>query len=253
MHYLMETGTKLELRKIRHIEKGEEIVYVSRYLYERSADEAVIEMPVKAGSVSTLEPGELFQVCFYTVKGLYQCQALVKERFYEDGLPVAVIQFCSDFEKLQRRQYYRMECLLPLTFRALTEEELDELLWEKSNTEELTKEQDTEITRQGEEKITRSHDGVALDISGGGIRFNSDFLAESGELLAVRLPFLSPEAVKLQLLFAKVLTVMPVQNRSGVFEYRVQFTYITNAERESVIRYIFLEERKRRKKEAGAE
>ena len=53
----------------------------------------------------------------------------------------------------------------------------------------------------------------------------------------------------LQLLFAKVLTVLPVPNRSGLYEHRVEFVSISNVERESIIRYIFLEERKRRKRE----
>ncbi|MBQ9767899.1 MAG: PilZ domain-containing protein [Lachnospiraceae bacterium] len=251
--YLMETGTKLELRKIRHVETVEETVYVSRYLYEKSADEAVVAMPVKAGSVITLEPGEAFQVCFYTSKGLYQCQAMVSDRFYEDGLPVAVIKFRSEFEKLQRRQYYRMECLLNLNFRVVDEEELDELLWEKSNAMGLTVSEEEELTEKEETTAARYYEGVALDISGGGVRFNSQFQAQSGDTIALKIAFLSPDAMKLQLLFAKVLTVIPVPNRNGLFEHRVQFTHITNAERESIIRYIFLEERKRRKKESGAE
>lgn len=253
MNYLMETGTKLELRKIRHIENGDETVYVSRYLYEKSADEAVVAMPVKAGSVIALEPGEHFQVCFYTNKGLYQCQAQVTDRFYEDRLPVAVIKFRSEFEKLQRRQYYRMECLMNLTYRIVNEEQLDDLLQEKSKAYGGTMGEETELIATGETEPTRYFDGMALDISGGGVRFNSQFRAESGELIALRIAFPAEEAMGLQMLFAKVLTVAPVQNRNGLFEHRVQFLHITNAERESIIRYIFLEERKRRKKESGFE
>ncbi len=252
MSYLMETGTKLELRKIRHIETGDETVYVSRYLYERSSDEAVVAMPVKTGSVITLEPGEAFQVCFYTNKGLYQCQALVTERFYEDHLPVAVIKFRSEFEKLQRRQYYRMECLIHLNFRVVEDEELDGLLREKENDAKLTANKENESTEQ-EARQVRYYEGVALDISGGGIRFNSQFQAESGAVIALQLALLSGEAIKLPLLFARVLTVSPVQNRNGLFEHRAQFVFITNAERERIIRYIFSEERKRRRKESGFE
>ena len=58
MSHLIETGTKLELKKIRHVDAMEEISYVSRFLYQKSADEAVIEMPVKGGSLVALEPEE---------------------------------------------------------------------------------------------------------------------------------------------------------------------------------------------------
>ena len=34
MGHLIETGTKLELKKIRHVEAMEEISYVSRFLYQ---------------------------------------------------------------------------------------------------------------------------------------------------------------------------------------------------------------------------
>lgn len=252
MGHLIETGTKLELKKIRHVDTMEEVCYVSRFLYQQSTDEAVIEMPVKGGSLVALEPEELFQVCFYTTKGLYQCQAQVTSRRYEDSIPVAIIKFRSEFEKLQRRQYYRMECLLQMEFRPITEEEYDEMLYQKTISGNELAEKDT--AENGEEGTqTRFFNGVALDISGGGVRFNAAQPAESGDIIAIRIAFLSEEARKLRLLFAKVLTVAPVQNRSGMFEHRVEFVSISNMERESIIRYIFLEERKRRKKEAGFE
>lgn len=249
MGHLIETGTKLELKKIRHVEAMEEISYVSRFLYQKSADEAVVEMPVKSGRMVALEPGELFQVCFYTTKGLYQCQSQVVSRHYEDSLPVAVIKFRSEFEKLQRRQYYRMECLLQMEFCSVTEEEYDRLLAQKNDSESEPAQKDG----TDESERIRFYSGVVLDISGGGVRFNSAHEAQPEDIIALRIAFMEEEVRKIQILFAKVLTVIPVQNRSGLFEHRVEFVSISNTERESIIRYIFLEERKRRKREAGNE
>ena len=145
-----------------------------------------------------------------------------------------------------------MECLLQMEFRPITEEEYDEMLYQKTISGNELAEKDT--AENGEDGTqTRFFNGVALDISGGGVRFNAAQPAESGDIIAIRIAFLSEEARKLRLLFAKVLTVAPVQNRSGMFEHRVEFVSISNMERESIIRYIFLEERKRRKKEAGFE
>ena len=109
-----------------------------------------------------------------------------------------------------------------------------------------------EVKIEDESKI-RCYTGLTLDISGGGVRFNSEYSAQSNDILVMRIAFMSQESQKLQPLFAKVLTVLPVQNRSGIFEHRVEYTAITNAERECIIRYIFAEERKRRKKETGIE
>lgn len=249
MSQLIETGAKLELKKIRHIETATEISYVSRFLYQSSADEAVIEMPAKAGRLVVLEPGEAYLICFYTNKGVYQCQGQVVSRYYEDSLPVAVIKLRSEFEKLQRRQYYRMESVLPLEFRTVSEEELEQMSLEKHG---LYKE---EKAFQGgaEGNKVRCYTGVTLDISGGGIRFNSEYAAQSNDIIMMRIAFMTQETQKLQPLFAKVLTVLPVQNRSGIFEHRVEYIAISNAERECIIRYIFAEERKRRKRETGIE
>ena len=249
MSHLIETGTKLELKKIRHVETMEEIRYVSRFLYQKSADEAVIEMPLKEGLLVPLAPGDMFQVCFYTSKGLYQCQSQVVSRHYEDSLPVAVIKLRSEFEKLQRRQYYRMECLLQMEFCTVTENETEQLMLQKGESGNEPAKKGSE----GTDPAIRFYSGVSLDISGGGVRFNSAHEAREGDIIAMRIAFLSETAQMLQPLFAKVLTVTPVQNRSGLFEHRVEYVWITNAERESIIRYIFLEERKRRKKEAGFE
>lgn len=252
MGHLIETGTKLELKKIRHVETMEEISYVSRFLYQKSADEAVIEMPVRSGLLVPLTPNEMFQVCFYTAKGLYQCQSQVVSRHYEDSLPVAVIKLRSEFEKLQRRQYYRMECLLQMEFCSLTEEEYDELLAQKSDSWNEPAQKEQSVEEQGNGRL-RFYSGVTLDISGGGVRFNSSHEAQPGDIIALRIAFTEEEVRKIQILFAKVLTVVPVLNRSGLFEHRVEFVSISNTERESIIRYIFLEERKRRKREAGNE
>ncbi|MBQ8847273.1 MAG: flagellar brake protein [Lachnospiraceae bacterium] len=252
MSHLIETGTKLELKKIRHVEAMEEISYVSRFLYQKSADEAVIEMPVKSGRMVPLEPGELFQVCFYTAKGLYQCQSQVVSRHYEDSLPVAIIKLRSEFEKLQRRQYYRMECLLQMEFCSLTEEEYDDLLAQKSDSRSTPAQKEGTEEKFGSGRL-RFYSGVTLDISGGGVRFNSSHEAQPGDVIALRIAFMEEEVRKIQILFAKVLTVAAVQNRSGLFEHRVEFVSISNAERESIIRYIFLEEWKRRQRESGNE
>lgn len=248
MGHLIETGTKLELKKIRHVETMEEISYVSRFLYQKSADEAVIEMPTKGGLLVPLTPEDMFQVCFYTSKGLYQCQSQVVSRHYEDSLPVAVIRLRSEFEKLQRRQYYRMESLLHMEFRTVSEAEYEQLLLQKRKSGNAPAVKDTVETIGA-----RYYTGVTLDISGGGVRFNSEHEAQSGDIVALRIAFLTENAQILQLLFAKVLTVLPVPNRSGLYEHRVEFVSISNVERESIIRYIFLEERKRRKREAGIE
>jgi len=128
---------------------------------------------------------------------------------------------------------------------------LEQMLYDKKG--HGTEETENEAEKEDAGVRNRFYIGVTLDISGGGVRFNSEYSAQSNDILVMRIAFMSQETQKLQPLFAKVLTVLPVQNRSGVFEHRVEFTAISNAERECIIRYIFTEERKRRKREMGIE
>lgn len=245
IHHLIETGNKLELVKIRRVADLEEEILVSSFLYRKSTDEAVIVMPTRQGVLKTLEIGENFMVTFYTNKGLYKCQVEVIERFYEDDLPVAGIRFQSDFEKLQRRQYYRMECLSEIQFRVVSKAETERIIWAKQKEQEIVLNQNI----KGEEvEFLR---GIALDISGGGIRFNTSTAIEPGRIILVLVPELTDNAKKIKFLFARVLRNSQVQNRSNLFDHRVEFVLISNEEREMIIRYIFQAERNKRKKDSA--
>lgn len=243
---LIQTGNKLELQRIRHVRYFDPPVYVSRFLYKRGENEAVIDMPIYQGRLITLSPGESYLVAFYTDKGIYKCQVEVTDRFREDGFPVAVVRFLSAFEKLQRRQYYRMECLLPLNFRVVTMEEAKKLVSKKMLPKENRQEQ--EETEEEAPEFPEVYEGVTLDISGGGIRFNSPNPTEAGQIVFLKVAFDTPMLEQLSGLFAKILTVTPVQNKTDLYEHRAEFVLISNGERERIIRYIFLEERNRKKK-----
>ena len=52
-------------------------------------------------------------------------------------------------------------------------------------------------------------------------------------------------------LTGRVLEVSEVSNRENVFEHRVQYINMDVDEREEIIRYIFNEDRKHRRKERG--
>lgn len=50
---------------------------------------------------------------------------------------------------------------------------------------------------------------------------------------------------------AKILVSIEVENKPGSYEHRAQYINIDTSEREEIIRFIFEEERKRRKREKG--
>ena len=67
--------------------------------------------------------GDFYEVCFYTSTGLYQAKLEITDRYKENNIFILVGAFCSDLEKCQRRQYYRLEKIIDIDYRNYTREE----------------------------------------------------------------------------------------------------------------------------------
>ena len=50
---------------------------------------------------------------------------------------------------------------------------------------------------------------------------------------------------------ARIVHSAQLPNRGKVYEHRLEFAYLLKEDREAIVRYIFDEERKRRRKEKG--
>ena len=89
------------------------------------------------------------------------------------------------------------------------------------------------------------------DISGGGARFTSHVRFDPREyvLLKVVLPLQSGNQELI--LKACVISSQMLINRVGLFENRVEFSEVDLSQREAIIRYVFEEERKQRRREKG--
>ena len=102
--------------------------------------------------------------------------------------------------------------------------------------------------RESREAESAQKDGMLLDISGGGAKFiGRDRLeVDSYILMIVRLTSSSMD--KQYFIKGHVLASEEAENRWGKVETRVQFIFHDNRMQEEIIRYIFEEERKIRKK-----
>ena len=92
---------------------------------------------------------------------------------------------------------------------------------------------------------------MIVDISGGGLRFVANYAYEPDSLIYCKYNLVTGGAAREYVLISKVLTVKELDNRPGVYEHRVQYINIDTEDREEIIRFIFEEERKYRKKEKG--
>jgi c-di-GMP-binding flagellar brake protein YcgR len=88
---------------------------------------------------------------------------------------------------------------------------------------------------------------IVVDISGGGLRFVSDYRYEKDSMILCKYNLIVNGTNKEYNLAAKVLNVNEIDNRPGIFEHRVQYVNMDVDEREEIIKYIY-EERKSRHK-----
>lgn len=195
-----------------------------------SEDQIKVAMPMEQGKVILLPVDGEYNVCFYTQTGLYQCLGRIVDRYKSDNVFVLVVELTTDLRKYQRREYYRLNCVLDMKSREVTEGDVGMF-------SERVRFVDTDIT---------FNNGIVVDISGGGARFISRVRYPQGTNILFVFSLYVSGSLNEYKLIGKVLLSERLENRDGEYEHRIQFVNIMNDDRESIIRYIFEEERKNR-------
>lgn len=250
MHYfnVVSIGDKVNLSKENTTAYTTQTKqYVSQVLDLVEDNIAIVSMPMEGGRVIPLPVGDKYEGFFYTSKGMFKCQVEVTDRYKDGNMYVMVIQFLSEFEKYQRRQYFRLDLLKNINFRLITPQE--DIIRKKVEEDKF----DSEITRHKYVNTLHAlevawNEGTATDISGGGMRFNAQVPKTNEESVIVKIDFSVTGKEYSYELKADIIATSSMVNKPGYYEYRVKFTDIGKVERENLIKYIFEEERKRRKK-----
>lgn len=235
-------GDKAELQRVVRVKMDDtednRRVYHSKVCEIVSEDRLEITMPIEKGKLLLLQVDGEYDVYFFTENGLYQCYARVLDRYKSNNIYMVLMEITSNLRKQQRREFYRFGCAIELGVCELREKDLQEAQ-KKNESLELTG-----------EKLDK---GVIVDISGGGLRFVSEMKYDADSHVFCKYHLLIEGKYKEYNLIGKVLSVGNVENRPGAYEHRIKYVNINVEEREEIIRYIFQEERKSRKKELGLE
>lgn len=254
---VISIGDKIDLRRIsyrkaKEIEEYETKIYVSQLLEYNSNNEALIAMPIVSGRIIPLTVGDHYHLCFYTKKGLFQCKVVITNRSKQNNIHTLTVTFLSDFEKYQRRSYYRLDCVLDIEYRILSTEEL-QWMQKFSDDKHPTQEEQEQYTQKFDEIANLWEEGTAIDISGGGMRFISSTLYEPSDKLRIKLFLEDQGKIQEQVVLASVISSARIPNKTGSIEHRVKFLKISNEQRETIIKFIFQEQRRIRRKEKGLE
>lgn len=206
--------------------------YVTKVFDIRDDEQFEVFMPVEKTTLQLLSVGSEYEVFIYAQKGIYTCNAVVSERYKTEHAFVAVLELTGELTKHQRREFYRYSTIIGMNTRLLTAEE-----------ENLYLEQHQLV--YGVEPKDKS---VIVDISGGGIRFISAEQYDNNKLLHCRFMIKVKEENQILDCVIRLLGIKPVANNPNNKEYRGQFLFLNEFERESIIKYIFEEERKTRQR-----
>ncbi len=233
-------GQRVELESVtRIITDGEpqqlKKVYSSKVFDILSDERLEILMPYEQRKLVLLPVDSEYTMYFYVDNGIFECTARIVDRYKTSNTFILVVELLTPLRKYQRREYYRYNCVLELQTREISEEErtfLDSPIMEFIQELPLEK-------------------SVIVDISGGGLRFISRQRYKEGTLLYCKYNLPGNEEQKMYEIAGRVLHVVPLEKRPGYFEHRIQYHNIDNRKREEIIRYIFEQERRNRKKEKG--
>lgn len=220
--------------------------YASQVLDIIDENTISISMPYGNGLMYVLEKEVKYRLFFYTSKGLYQSFCNLEGIYRENNAIIAQVKLLSELEKIQRRQYYRLECVHEIDYRVITQEEMvleDRLVANKF----LNPEERAEVRKKLIQFDRTWQRASITDLSGGGAKFNSDIPHMAGDRVKIKLDFISGGELKKLILRAVLIASYKHENRKDKFEHRAEFYDIGKVDREDLIKYIFEQERKRRR------
>lgn len=240
---ILKCGDKIEIKAEKQMVDGVRVnidntCFSSVYDFV-SEEEIIVNIPMEKGHLILLPNGMMIQLLLYCGKGLYNCNAIVKERYKKDNMYLMNLEIKSQLKKFQRRNYYRLNCLVDLDYRILAPD-----LEIKPLTEEVL---DTYIENEGTSEI---FSGTIVDISGGGLRFMSKNENQKGSRMLLSFILESTTLQYEPLLIGELLSCYKTDLQE-VYENRLQFLQIEESEREKIVKYIFDEERRTRNLKKG--
>ena len=236
----VKPGQRVDMKAVRRVklsnEENRDKVYSTKIYDLVNEDTLELVMPMEQTKLILLPVDGEYEVFFYTDNGLYESTVRITDRYKSNNVYILLVELQTNLRKYQRRDFYRYSCALDMETRGLTPDEV--VAFRKGEYYQIP-------------PGLPSAKGVIVDISGGGLRFTSKALYERDSLILCSYGLFIHGGAKEYEIICKVLDARDIPNRSGEFEYRVQFVNLDNDEREEIIQYIFEEERKNRRKERG--
>ena len=201
--------TKLDLKINGRTEVIYDKVLYKSLIQDINKDELIISIPVADGIYLTIKNGEKIDQYYYDDKGnIYKYTTTVLGRIVENGMPFYKLSLPFNIEKIQRRDYVRVNMINEITY--MTED-----------SDDIKK-------------------GLILDLSGGGARIKIKEKLSKNDIILVNLN-LEGSSLSLK---GQIVRVDLTETKEYICG--VRFTNISESMKEKIIRLVFTVMRKQR-------
>lgn len=215
-------------------------VYYSE-VYDVYDDHSVeIYVPYVDGKLTELLTKARYGVIFTTKDGLYRGIGVLSDRYKKENFYIYHFEIVSKLERYQRREFYRLNVLLPLFFISLDDraEKLDSM----QNIRTIL----TPDMEHFPDFKRVMGQGSTDDISGGGIKFHTEKNLAGVKYLLIKFKLDSEHLNEEIEIIGEI--VGSYKNENSVFyTYRIKFHFKDSRFQEKIVQYIFDKERLLRK------
>lgn len=161
---------------------------------------------------------------------------------------VLQMEFLSLPKKYQRRKFFRLECMMEIRYREISQDE--KVLYDLVEAEEIEDFERKLYEKKMCELAGRWNKALLTDISGGGVRIQCKDKVEPGTFIEVDIPLETASAgIYRFCCLAKVVAALDINNGVYHSELRCEYENIGREQRESVVKYVFEEQKRRLRKE----
>lgn len=234
---ILKVGNKIEIDKVSKADEGYagSEVYVSQILeLDENGEEITVAMPMFNGHVVPLAVDQELNVYFYSEKGIFRAKCRVVSRGNQDNIYIMKLKLISEMKKFQRRQFYRLLCNIEAIIRILNDEQVNTYL--RTYLPPVVDSEQADI-------------GMIVDISGGGVRIMTDVKLDVDSCLFITFPIkMNIGDVNIEVL-GKVVASIESPNRENYYDNRIQFKDIDIELRDTIVKYIYEQQRKIQRRE----
>ena len=195
-----------------------------------------ITMPVDSGRVVLFQLGTQFDFIIYTQnKTILKSSAIVRQRYRKENMYFLAIELINNLEKIQRRKFFRLPCTIDMDFYEVRYV--------------LAQNFQPRIRNAINSKNMNTVKSVILDISGGGIRFSLSTPLEEGTYFMAQFSLALEECTQQFNIVCKVINCTQSLDYVDRYFARSKFIFDRMTEREKIVRFVFEEERRIRRRE----